>query len=135
VDYLSFQDGGKMVAPFEVFLIFSTNFDPRQLGDEAFLRRIQYKLFLKNPDEPEFREIFERFCVSKNLACPPGLLDNFLEKHYRKTNRRFRRCHPRDVISHAIDLMSFQRLPYQLTGDLLDRALASYLLDEACAEE
>ena len=60
-DYLSFQAGGKMTVPFEAFIIFSTNLRPDQLGDEAFLRRIQYKMFLRSPRAAEFIEIFERF--------------------------------------------------------------------------
>ena len=65
VDYLSFQAGGKMTVPFEAFLIFSTNLRPDQLGDEAFLRRIQYKMFLRSPKSPEFIQIFERYCLDK----------------------------------------------------------------------
>ncbi len=65
VDYLSFLTGGKMTVPFEAFLVFSTNLNPAELGDEAFLRRIQYKMLLRGPSESEFREIFERFCESK----------------------------------------------------------------------
>ena len=64
-DYLSFQAGGKMTVPFEAFLIFSTNLRPDQLGDEAFLRRIQYKMFLRSPAQPEFTQIFERFATSR----------------------------------------------------------------------
>jgi len=135
VDYLSFQNGGKMIVPFEVFLIFSTNLDPFKLGDEAFRRRLQYKVFLKSPDEDEFREIFLQYCGSCSLECPPELLDSFLEKHYRKSGMHPRRCHPRDIISHAIDLMSFERLPAQLTGDILDRAFASCFLDSGWVEE
>src|SRR5262249_19246961 len=98
IDYLSFQAGGKMTVPFEAFLIFSTNLRPDQLGDEAFLRRIQYKMFLRSPREPEFLEIFKRFADSRQLVCPKGLPEAFVEKHYIKGDKRFRRCHPRDVI-------------------------------------
>ena len=67
VDYLKFVSGGKITVPFEAFLIFSTNQNPEQLGDEAFLRRIQYKMLLRSPDEQEFTTIFQRFCESKSL--------------------------------------------------------------------
>jgi predicted ATPase with chaperone activity len=135
IDYLSFSAGGKVTVPFEVFLIFSTNLNPHKLGDEAFLRRIQYKLFLKSPDEFEFCEIFRQFCASRKLACPPDLLERFVEEHYGGVSRPFRRCHPRDVITHAIDLMAFERLPYELTDDLLDRAFASCFLDQQSTED
>ncbi len=59
VDYLRFQSGGKMTVPFEAFLVFSTNLKPEQLGDEAFLRRIQYKMLLRSPEEHEFGDIFQ----------------------------------------------------------------------------
>jgi predicted ATPase with chaperone activity len=62
--------GGKMTVPFEAFLIFSTNLRPDQLGDEAFLRRIQYKMFLRSPKAPEFIQIFQRFCKDKQILCP-----------------------------------------------------------------
>src|SRR5579884_2226239 len=131
IDYLSFISGGKMTVPFEAFLIFSTNLKPENLGDEAFLRRIQYKMLMRNPDENEFRQIFEGFCRGKELACPPELVSKFIEKHYRKTGKPFRRCHPRDVLSHAIDFIHFEKRPFQLTEELADRAFESTFLQES----
>ena len=122
VDYLNFQTGGKVEVPFEAFLIFSTNLHPEKLGDEAFMRHIQYKMFLRNPNTVEFTEIFEKFCASKGLACPPTLISGFLEKHYRATGKKLRRCQARDVVSHAIDLINFEQLPFELTEAVLDRA-------------
>jgi DNA-binding MarR family transcriptional regulator len=130
VDYLKFNTGGKITVPFEAFLIFSTNMKPEQLGDEAFLRRIQYKMLLRSPDEHEFADIFRSFCSSRSLPHRDGLISRFIEKHYRKTMRAFRRCHPRDVISHAIDLIHFEKLPFELTDDLMDRAFESCFLEE-----
>jgi predicted ATPase with chaperone activity len=130
VDYLKFNSGGKITVPFEAFLIFSTNLNPEQLGDEAFLRRIQYKMLMRNPDEQEFASIFARFCESKNLPHHDGLIARFIDKHYRKARRPFRRCHPRDVLSHAIDLIHFEKLSFELTDDLVDRAFESCFLEE-----
>ncbi len=129
VDYLSFQAGGKMTVPFEAFLIFSTNLRPDQLGDEAFLRRIQYKMFLRSPHKTEFVEIFERFAESRMLECQPGVIEAFVEKHYVKGGKRYRRCHPRDVVSHAIDIINFESLPKKLNADVLDRAFDSCFVD------
>src|SRR5581483_11528507 len=121
LDFLSFLTGGKMSVPFETFLVFSTNLNPADLGDEAFLRRIQYKMLLRGPRENEFRRIFQDFCASRNLPLDAGLLDRFLEKRYRTTGKVFRRCHPRDVLSHALNLMHFEKLPLELTDEILDR--------------
>jgi SpoVK/Ycf46/Vps4 family AAA+-type ATPase len=130
MDYLTFLSGGKMTVPFETFLIFSTNLKPDQLGDEAFLRRIQYKMLLRSPDETEFVQIFRRFCESKKLPYPDDLPNKFVARHYHATGKKFRRCHPRDVISHAIDLIHFEKLPFRLTDDVLLRAFESCFTEE-----
>jgi len=130
VDYLKFHGGGKMSVPFEAFLVFSTNLKPDQLGDEAFLRRIQYKMFLRSPDQQEFASIFERFCESRSLKCDEELIARFIETHYLRPGKPFRRCHPRDVISHAIDLIRFEKLASELTDQLLERAFESCFLEE-----
>ena len=129
VDFLTFQEGGKVEVPFETFLIFSTNLQPEQLGDEAFLRRLQYKMNLKSPHRQEFAEIFTSFAASQGLYCPPELTSRFIVKFYNSTGKRFRRCHPRDVISHAVDLINFEQLPFELNEPLLDRAFASCFVD------
>jgi predicted ATPase with chaperone activity len=125
VDHLILPTGGKLTLPFEVFLIFSTNLNPDQLGDEAFLRRIQYKMLVQNPSRDEFDQIFTKFCTSQKLECSRATLDKFIEQHYTKTGHKFRRCHPRDVISHALDLMEFEDLERHLDEDILCRAFDS----------
>src|ERR1017187_642781 len=134
-DYLSFLTGGKMSVPFEIFLVFSTNLNPAALGDEAFLRRIQYKMLLRGPSEKEFIRIFEDFCAQRQLPLPAGMLERFLEKRYRTTGKLFRRCHPRDVLSHALNLMHFEKLPLALTDEILDRAFNSCFLEENADEK
>ncbi len=135
IDYLSFSNGGKMTIPFETFLIFSTNLTPDTLGDEAFLRRIQYKMLIRSPGAEEFRTIFCKVCESHGLNAPASLVDMFISKHYSKTGKQFRRCHPRDVISQAIDFINFNRLPYGLTEHLLDHVFGSCFLSTADLSE
>lgn len=129
VDYLSFRTGGKMTVPFEAFLLFSTNLRPDQLGDEAFLRRIQYKMLVRNPAEDEYRQIFTRFCESRALDCAEGALDRLIAKRYKAERRPMRRCHPRDLISHAIDFIQFEGRSWLLDDDVLDRAWDSCFTD------
>jgi hypothetical protein len=131
LDYLSFLTGGKMTAPFESFLVFSTNLNPADLGDEAFLRRIQYKMLLRGPAENEFIRIFESFCTARKIPFTRELITRFIDRHYRRTGKVFRRCHPRDVLSHALNLMHFEKLPMALTDELLDRAFESCFLEES----
>jgi DNA-binding MarR family transcriptional regulator len=135
VDYLSFQAGGKMTVPFVAFLIFSTNLRPEQLGDEAFLRRIRYKMFLRSPKKPEFLQIFERYAESRSFACPREVTEAFVARHYEQAQRRFRRVHPRDVISHAIDIIHFEGLPYELTEEILDRAVRNCFVESVDVDD
>lgn len=130
LDYLSFITGGKMTVPFETFLVFSTNLNPAKLGDEAFLRRIQYKMLLGSPAENEFIRIFETCCSARNIPCHRDLIKWFIDQHYRRTGKPFRRCHPRDVLGHALNLIHFEKLPLNLTQELLDRAFESCFLQE-----
>jgi Predicted ATPase with chaperone activity len=130
IDYLTFMTGGKMTVPFETFLIFSTNLNPAQLGDEAFLRRIQYKMYLRSPDEEEFTTIFERYCASKKLPFHEGAVQRLLNKHYRPAGKPMRRCHPRDLLSHAINLIHFEKRPFELTDSLVDRAFESCFVED-----
>jgi len=125
LDYLRLQTGGKMTVPFETFLVFSTNLDPDELGDEAFLRRLRYKLLMRSPDEVEFREIFRRCCLDNRFPVPDRVIERFVDKYYRRTNKPFRRCQPRDVIGHAVDLVEFGGLPRELTDEVMEQASRS----------
>jgi hypothetical protein len=125
IDHLELASGGKLSMPFEIFLVFSSNLKPAELGDEAFLRRIRYKMLVKNPSLSEFREIFHRYATKDGLDCPDALLDRFLFEKYERAGKPFRRCHPRDILLHVTDMIEFLRLPHILTEDLLNRAFES----------
>jgi predicted ATPase with chaperone activity len=135
IDFLSFRSGGKMAVPFDAFLVFSTNLNPERLGDEAFLRRIQYKMLLRGPEQQEFEEIFRRYCTSKRLNYPSSLVTYLVEQHYHRARKPMRRCHPRDILSHAIDLIHFEKLPYALNEEVLDRAFESCFVQDAEDED
>ncbi|WP_321472146.1 hypothetical protein [uncultured Paludibaculum sp.] len=130
IDYLTFRTGGKAQVPFECFLVFSTNLRPEQLGDEAFLRRIQYKMFVRSPEVVEFIKIFKRYCESQKIPCDDPTIEEYIDKKYMRSGKRFRRCQPRDVITHAIDLIRFERKPYKLTYDVLAHAFDMTFISE-----
>lgn len=131
IDYFNFLSGGKLSVPFDTFLVFSTNLRPEQIGDEAFLRRIQYKMFMRSPEEREFINIFQRYCDGIRLPIEDGVLGEFIDRRYRATKKMFRRCHPRDIVSHAVDLIHFEGKPYILTLDVLEEAFESTFVSEA----
>jgi hypothetical protein len=125
IDHLQLASGGKLTVPFEAFLVFSTNLAPADVGDESFLRRIQYKLALQDPGPTEFRELFRLYSSKLGLDCPSALLEKFLHERYELQQRPLRRCHPRDILLHATDLIEFLNLPRVLTEELLNRAFTS----------
>lgn len=130
LDYLSFLSGAKMTVPFEAFMVFSTNLNPADLGDEAFLRRIRYKMRLHGPTKNEFIRIFEAFCSSCRIPCTREMIVRFIDRHYKQSRQVFRRCHPRDVLTHALNLIHFEKLAFQLTDELLDRAFESCFVQD-----
>ncbi len=134
IDFLTFLTGGKAQVPFECFLVFSTNLRPQQLGDEAFLRRIQYKMFVRSPGSQEFISIFKRYCLSQQITIEDSVLEDYLDHRYFRTKRIFRRCQARDVISHAIDLIRFERREFKLTEEILQRAFDMTFVSEEYEE-
>ena len=135
VDFLRFQTGTKIQVPFECFLIFSSNLNPNDLGDEAFLRRLEYKLFLRNPPADEFIQIFRNYCRTINIECADHLVTYILEQHYEQSGRKLRRCHPRDVLRIAFDLMNFKSQPHTLTKELIDEAYELKFVAETYQDE
>jgi hypothetical protein len=130
VDYLTLQTGQKFQMPFEVLIVFATNLRPAELVDEAFLRRIQYKVFAQSPTIDEFIRIFENCCRDRQIAFDDTLVHAFIEKELRSRNVLLRGCQPRDLIDHAIALAGYLGQPQALTEDLLAAASASYFVDD-----
>lgn len=128
VDYLSLASGKKLEVPFAQFVVFSTNLDPKDLVDEAFLRRLRYKIEIANPSPQEFIEIFKRTCKHKKVPYNAQMMKYLLEAHYLKEKVGFRACHPRDLLDQLIDRARYRRVPPEMTPDLLDDAWASYFV-------
>jgi len=129
VDYLTLQSGQKFEMPFMVMVIFATNIKPAELVDEAFLRRIHYKVFAESPTIAEFTKIFENSCKERGLPFDPAVVDHLLQ-YYRPRKIALRGCQPRDLIEQALSLAEYLGEPRRVTPDLLDAACASYFVDE-----
>jgi hypothetical protein len=87
-------------------------------------------MLLRGPTSAEFAQIFERTCAARRIPCPPDLLDRFLDKHFHRTGKALRRCQPRDLLSHALNLINFEKLPYVLNDEILDRAFESCFVED-----
>jgi len=129
VDYLTLQSGQKFEMPFMVMVIFATNIKPADLVDEAFLRRIHYKVFAESPTLAEFAKIFENSCKERGLPFDAAMVDHLLQ-YYRPRKIALRGCQPRDLIEQALSLAEYLGEPRRVTPDLLDAACASYFVDE-----
>ncbi|NCO38271.1 MAG: AAA family ATPase [Armatimonadetes bacterium CG17_big_fil_post_rev_8_21_14_2_50_66_6] len=128
LDYHTLPTGLQVAMPFEVLVIFSTNMEPKDLVDEAFLRRIRYKIEIGDPTEDDFRRIFRTCCGQVGLAYDQEMLDYLVDRHYFQENRPFRAVHPRDLLSQLVDIANYTGQETRLTRDLLDRAVATYFV-------
>lgn len=125
-DYLTLRSGRHLEVPFAQLLVFSTNLDPRDIVDEAFLRRIPYKIEVFDPTEDEFRELFLTLAKKMGLETRDSIVDFLLEKHYRKQNRPLRYCHSRDLLLQVKNLNEFHEFPMEVTEMALDVAAYNY---------
>jgi hypothetical protein len=131
VDFHTLQSGQKFEVPFDVLVIFATNIQPGELVDEAFLRRVQYKVCAESPTVAEFMTIFANCCSTLGATAEAGLVERLLIDYYRPRKIALRGCHPRDLIKQALSLASYLDRPPHLTFDLLEAACAGYFVQDA----
>jgi len=130
VDFLTLQTGQKFDLPFMVLVVFATNIRPAELVDEAFLRRIHYKVFAESPTREDFNQIFENYCRHRNLTYDPAMVDHLLMNYFRPRGIQIRGCHPRDLIEQALAHAEYVGQPPRLTNELLEAACAGYFVDD-----
>lgn len=129
IDFLALATGRKIEVPFELLLVFSTNLPPRDLVDEAFLRRIRHKIEITSPSFDSYREIFRRVCRLRNIPYDEQGVRYLLQEYYVKKGRKLRANHPRDLVDQIIDVSSYEGTEPRLTKELLDRAADSYFVE------
>src|SRR4029453_13707009 len=116
--------------PVDVLIIFATNLNPESPADEAFLRRIPYKIYAKNPTSDEFSRIFALNCKRKGIAYDPVIIEYLTRRYYEPRGLEMRSCHPRDIVEQVVDICRYQNKPPVITRELLDQACRSYFLEE-----
>ncbi|WP_250846817.1 AAA family ATPase [Aquisphaera insulae] len=126
-DFLSLANGKKVRVPFDQLIIFSTNLEPRQLVDEAFLRRIPYKIHATDPTEQEFRQMIDIFAVKLGFdEVIPESVDHLINYHYKRTKRPFRCCQPRDLLLQVRNYCIYNDLPLVMKPEYFDFAVKNY---------
>jgi hypothetical protein len=134
VDYLTLHTGKKFQVPFDVLTVFATNLDPASLADEAFLRRIPYKIAVQDPTIEQFTRILEMNCRRRDMVFHPVMAAYLQRRHYLPTNRPLRACHPRDLLDQVTALCRYRGEEPTLNRENLDAACDAYFLDERKAE-
>ncbi|MEO1997601.1 MAG: AAA family ATPase [Planctomycetaceae bacterium] len=125
-DYLNMPSGKKIQVPFDQLIVFSTNLEPRELVDGAFLRRIPYKIEVMDPTEEEFHEICKLVAPTVGCEYDKAAITYLLEHHYRSHNRPLRACEPRDLLLQVRNFCAYKRQPKVLTKAALDMAVENY---------
>jgi len=129
IDYLTLHTGRKVEVPFDVLVVFSTNLPPKDLVDEAFLRRLRHKIEIVDPNYEEYREIFRRVAESKKVNYQDEGLAYLLQEWYIKRDRKLRASHPRDLCDQILDIARFISREPSLTRELIDLAAESYFVE------
>ena len=129
VDYLTLHSGKKFQVPFDVLSVFATNLDPASLADEAFLRRIPYKIAVTDPTVEQFTSIFEAICERRQLRFHQVMVAYLHRRHYRPAGRALRACHPRDLIDQMTALCRYRGVEPVITRELIDAACTSYFVE------
>lgn len=129
IDFLTLHTGRKIDVPFDVLVVFSTNLPPRDLVDEAFLRRLRHKIEIGDPNYEDYREIFRRVATQKQVSYNDQGLAYLLQEWYIKRGRKLRASHPRDLCDQIIDISRYFGVEPDMTPEMIDRAADAYFVE------
>ena len=110
-------------------VVFSTNLPPRDLVDEAFLRRLRHKIEVGDPSYEQYRNIFHIVAKSKGVAFSESGLAYLLQEWYIRRNRNLRASHPRDLCDQILDIARYLNVRPEMNTELIDRAAAAYFVE------
>ena len=122
-----------LAVPFDVVLIFSTNIDPTELLDEAFLRRLGYKVKFSAIDKSAYSKIWANMCAVKNIAVETGVLEQVIE-WYETKKRAFLPCQPRDLLEIGLNLAHFNN-ENAITKETMRLAWSTYFIELKIKDE
>lgn len=125
-DFLQLESGRCIQVPFDELVIFSTNLEPRDLVDDAFLRRIPYKIEVKNPSEDEYRELMLALSAKLGFVFSAESIEYLIRRYYLDVNRPFRFCHPRDLLRQIENYCSLHEVERVVTQGMIDQAVSNY---------
>lgn len=128
LDYLTLNTGKKFSVPFELLIIFSTNLDPHELADEAFLRRIRHKIHIGPPSPEMFSQIFKLACEQRNVPFDERAVQYLFANHYSR-GRTPRSSDPRDLLEIAQSICRFRNQRFVLSQKLMEEATSRFFCE------
>jgi energy-coupling factor transporter ATP-binding protein EcfA2 len=129
IDFMTLHTGMKFDIPFDQVTIFATNIEPKKLVDEAFLRRIRYKVEITHPSPPEYTAIFKMVCDSNEIKFNKDVFEYLMDNYYKRLGVNLNACHPRDLLDHIIDDAHYYNYPPELTKENIDAAWRNYFVE------
>jgi len=129
IDFMTLHTGMKFSIPFDMLTVFSTNIEPKQLVDEAFLRRIPYKIKIDHPSEREYEAIFRKICKDNEIVFNEETFNYLMNSFYRKNNIKLNACHPRDIIEQIIVNSRYYRHPPKMSKEAISEAWTNYFVE------
>lgn len=126
VDYLTLRYGVKFQIPFELLVVFSTNLDPSDLADEAFLRRIQNKIEIEPVSAQVFDMIYQRVVTSRNVPTEYDSAEYLRKLCLSNGRTELRACYPLDILNIISAISQYETRPVQVTKPDLERAVQLY---------
>lgn len=128
-DYLTLPNGRQMQVPFVLSVVLATNLNPIDIVDDAFLRRIPFKIHIADPDETAFRKIFAGVADRMGIPNDQEAVDYLIDKFYRQQSRPFRNCQPRDILFLVDNFCKLHSKPSRLSIKAIDVAAENYFGD------
>ncbi|MCA8984036.1 MAG: AAA family ATPase [Planctomycetaceae bacterium] len=125
-DFLNMPSGKKIQVPFDQLIIFSTNLEPKDLVDGAFLRRIPYKIEVPDPTREHFVKLFEIMAPKFGMTFESSAVDYLIQTHYERVNRPFRACQPRDLLLQVRNYCVYKQIPKKMSPAAFDFAVENY---------
>jgi len=129
-DILGLQSGEKFEVPFDTLVIFSTNFHPNEIFDQAALRRIFFKIKIDGPNQENFLKIFAMVARKRGIPLDEGALVHLLKVKYPTINNIYANYQPIFLIDQMISICEFEGIPYQMSPELIDRAWANMFVKD-----
>ena len=130
VDYHHLRSGSHFSVPFDIILLFSTNFAPKDLADDAFLRRIGHKIQFESLNMQEYRSIWEAECINNEIEFNSTLVNYVMTDLHAKYKVPMLPCHPRDILGLALDYARYQDINDGLNEELINKAWDNYFIKE-----